>query len=270
MKYEGVPSLCADVLKAKGAVSTDKYSLKALATMNPGFEMHQDSMTHGNTCVIPNEVVGALGISKYGDSCMVVTKNVSNDQNDKTHFLTVSKDAVLPLDANEHAQYLEEGKGIFPVDGCIVKADDTVKVNDFTQDLGSVIDFDNAKILYRLNVELAALKAECQRLQNEIDHETGVRNSRRNTLAHWQYWCGVYLNNRQWYRDQNRSLSDQIANRRRYLEEQARRAAEAAAAAAAAAAAWGGGGGGSSAERRHRKKSNKCKFGVGRLCFSRR
>lgn len=264
MNNQPESSHCAETMRRKGIVVSDKYSLKALATMSPAFEMHLDSLVPSNNCIIPNEVVGALGIHKFTDTCAVITKNVASSEPDKTHNLVVSKEGVLGRNPDEHAEQLAKGKAMYPTEGCIAPMNDAVKVSEFTRDLGSVIDFENAQILYRLRLELAALKAECERLDKDIYYETGRRNQKKTELANWQYWCGIYLKNRQSYRDQNQNLRNRIAERRRQIEE-ARKALEIAAAAArAAAAAISGGGGGGGGCRRKR-----CAHHFGRICLRR-
>lgn len=279
-------SLCADTLLNRGIVIRDKNSLKALATMSPGFEMHQDTLKPGNTCVLSDEVVGAIGLTKFGDSCSITTKSIATDQPDKYYTLPVSKEGVLPLDPNEHQGQLSQGTAIYPTNGCVVRADDAVYMGNFTRDVGSIIDFENAQTLYRLRVQIAALIADCERLQNDINYETGQRNNKQNDLSHWQYWCSVYQNNRQWYRDQALSLQNQISQRRHQLEEEARKAAEEAArkaaeeeaarqaAAAQAAAAQAAANQASATQAaaneaiRNKKKKKKCIYSpFGKVCF---
>ena len=224
-------SLCADAIQKRGITINEKPSLKALATMIPGFEMHQDRLKPGSTCIVPNDVTNTYGIFKSDNSCSMVTPN-------RTHTLPLSRQGVLPLDSNEHPRLLNEGRAVYPNNGCVVNASDVVNINNFTNDFGSLIDFQNNQTLQRLNLQLAALTVENERLQNDINYESNRRNNKQNDLMIQQNLCTRYRDDRPWYRGQINSLTSQISTRRQQIRaaeiEAARRAAEAEAARRAA------------------------------------
>lgn len=226
LNYKTGDNTCITNLMNKGIAITDKNSLKAGASMIQGLGNYQDGAQDIDSCVMPKEVLPIFRASKKLGNCVYLTKSFQDDSVQSINKLTVAKDATLSLDKNTARQQIRAGRGVYPVDGCVLGTHERQHVTKFIEDTGKILSYENDKVIYQLQVQLQQIINECAVLDQNIVDTTSKLNALHRSVADQRAKCNSYRSGISYYVPLIEELKKQLEEMRlkaQQLEDERRR-----------------------------------------------
>lgn len=190
LKYQDISPNCVEILNQTNNFSGHKKDLKSAAAMFRAQGNSINRIDALNSCILPKESFPLFRNSMQNNHCSLKSYNVEDNSMRQHYYLNTSKPDKLSMNQNIKQQQLNQGKGIYPNNGCIHNIDNTSRT--FINEMGRVLDFENEKILYPLREELKALIAECARLDREIANNRNQYNTLVNQIADQNRLCDGY------------------------------------------------------------------------------
>ena len=179
LNYVDQNSTCMNLLKNNGINISDKNSLKAAASMSAAKADLLNHMFSYKGCVLPSEAFATFGT----DSTCAIANNYN---------LINTKPGVLSADTDIQTLQLQNGKAIYPLNGCLYNINSQINPATFITDAGNVLDQENKAEIARLTQILNHLKAECGILDQNIADTTKFLSDTQTKLANQQALCRGY------------------------------------------------------------------------------
>jgi len=179
LNYVDQNSTCMNLLKNNGINISDKNSLKAAASMSAAKADLLNNMFSYQGCVLPSEAFATFGT----DSTCAIANNYN---------LINTKPGVLSADTDIQTLQLQNGKAIYPLNGCLYNINSQINPATFITDAGNVLDQENKAEIARLTQILNHLKAECGILDQNIADTTKFLSDTQTKLANQQALCRGY------------------------------------------------------------------------------
>lgn len=127
---------------------------KALAFMNKGQGKYNDVFEGADACVFPHETLTTMNMES---GCLLRNSDTHDVVNNN---FVQSIGGVMDQNRTIANENIAQGKGLYPSNGCGIRTNESGLFKQAVADSGSVIDFENQKILNSLRDKITKLKLE--------------------------------------------------------------------------------------------------------------
>jgi hypothetical protein len=218
IKYDRVSTSCMDIynnlvgnLPSSG--NDAKTLKKAVAFMNRGQGKYNDVFEGVDACVYPNETLSIMNIE---GNCLL--KNSDTDDIVNNNFVE-SIGGVMEQNRVIANQNIAQGKGLYPSNGCGISTNEPGLFKKAVADSGSVIDFENQKILNSLKDEIVKLNLEIKDIsQVQIPNQRKVLDATIKKYKEILADCNYHKWLREWFNNYGKPyITDIITKNSNYL-----------------------------------------------------